>query len=298
RIKPISQEYAKTALVQLASANFCYGKRPANEVVVQSMKPSAAYHYCLESFCEVRSTAQAEIPFTGMSVDTSANGQPPTPWEVQVFAKEKFKDEKKVCEVPHTASVQNCRKCKGNGTETCTACQGKGQNPCSQCQGPQCPACQGHGAKVCQTCAGKGVKTCDTCKGHKMVKSYIQLTVEWFNHVSHFVHQTQSSLPEQLVQSAPGQIVFKEENPWVYPIQQCPEPTINKASLDLLTKHKDQFKNERLLLQRQTVKIVPITEVQCQWEGKEFTEYVYGTDNQAYCPDYPQKWCCGHCNIL
>ena len=46
----------------------------------------------------------------GMSVDTAANGPPPSPWEVPVQPKEPFKDEKKVVEVPHTASVQVCRK--------------------------------------------------------------------------------------------------------------------------------------------------------------------------------------------
>ena len=43
------------------------------------------------------------------TVDTAANGPAPSPWDVQAFAKEKFKDEKKICEVPHTASVQVLR---------------------------------------------------------------------------------------------------------------------------------------------------------------------------------------------
>lgn len=301
--KLLTAEDAKAALLHLCSANFCYGSKAATEMTIQNMTPTAAYHYCLESFTENRSTAAAEVPFTGgeQTVDTAANGPAPSPWDVQVFAKEKFKDEKKICEVPHTASVQACKKCNGSGQENCTTCQSRGQIPCTSCQGTpgqQCQACGGNGAKVCTACAGKGVKNCGICKGAKMVKKFVQLTVEWVNHVDHFVHQEKLALPEELVRSAQGQIAFKEENPWVYPISQCPQPTINKASLDLLTKHKNQYKNERLLLQRQTVKIVPVTEVQCQWEGKTFTEYVYGTENQAYCADYPQKWCCGYCSIL
>ena len=35
------------------------------------------------------------------------------------------------------------------------------------------------------------------------------------NHVSHFVHQKEVSLPEELVRGAQGQIAFKEQNPWV-----------------------------------------------------------------------------------
>lgn len=301
--KPITQDEAKSAMAVLANSNFCYGKRPANEMTVLNMKPTSAYHYCLESFTETRATTQAEVPFTGggQSVDTSANGPAPSPWEVPVQAKEPFKDEKKVAEVPHTAAVQPCKKCNGQGQEKCTTCQSSGQVKCPTCngaQGTQCAACAGHGAKPCSACAGKGVKQCSVCKGAKMVKSFVQLTVEWVNHVSHFVHQKEISLPEELVRGAQGQIAFKEQNPWVYPISQCPEAAINQASLEMLTKHKNDYKNERLLQQRQTVKIVPVTEVQCQWEGKSFTQYVYGIENLSHCSDYPQKWCCGYCNIL
>jgi len=35
----------------------------------------------------------------------------------------------------------------------------------------------------------------------------------------------------------------------VYPVTQCPEPTMNRASADLIAKHRAQFSTERILLQ-------------------------------------------------
>jgi len=49
--------------------------------------------------------------------------------------------------------------------------------------------------------------------------------------------------------------------------------------------------------QRQRVFFIPVHEVTGNWKGKEFTYWVYGTNNAANCPDYPGNTC-DCCTIL
>jgi len=44
--------------------------------------------------------------FSGGPVDGPMNGQPPLPWDITLYASEKFKTEKKQVEVPHTAYIK------------------------------------------------------------------------------------------------------------------------------------------------------------------------------------------------
>ncbi|EDL91497.1 rCG56494, isoform CRA_c [Rattus norvegicus] len=48
---------------------------------------------------------------------------------------------------------------------------------------------------------------------------------------------------------------------------------------------------------RQTIELIPITEVHYWYQGKTSVYYIYGTDHQVYVADYPERYCCG-CTIL
>lgn len=52
-----------------------------------------------------------------------------------------------------------------------------------------------------------------------------------------------------------------------------------------------------LFPQRQTIELIPITEVHYWYQGKTSVYYIYGTDHQVYVADYPKRYCCG-CTIL
>ena len=59
-------------------------------------------------------------------MDGPQNGRAPLPWEIPVNPPDMFKDNTKVIEVPHTASVQVCHGCSGAGVTQCTKCTGSG----------------------------------------------------------------------------------------------------------------------------------------------------------------------------
>lgn len=53
----------------------------------------------------------------------------------------------------------------------------------------------------------------------------------------------------------------------------------------------------QLFPQRQTVELIPLTEVHYWYRGKTNVYYVYGTDHRVYVADYPERYCCG-CTII
>ena len=52
-----------------------------------------------------------------------------------------------------------------------------------------------------------------------------------------------------------------------------------------------------IVLQRQILRAVPVSEVFYEWKETSSRYWVFGLDHQVYAPDYPQKCCCG-CSIL
>lgn len=49
--------------------------------------------------------------------------------------------------------------------------------------------------------------------------------------------------------------------------------------------------------QRQTIELIPVTEVRYQYTGKQYLYYVYGMENKVHALDYPERYCCG-CTII
>lgn len=64
-----------------------------------------------------------------------------------------------------------------------------------------------------------------------------------------------------------------------------------------MTNETLEFVVPHLSPQRQTIELVPLTEVRYRYQGKTSVYYVYGTDHQVYAVDYPQRYCCG-CTII
>ncbi|XP_035228804.1 protein SSUH2 homolog [Stegodyphus dumicola] len=103
-------------------------------------------------------------------------------------------------------------------------------------------------------------------------------------------------MPKELVQGVNGQTAYEEENYRVMPILHVAEQAVANASRDLVNKHNSAFTNERILKQRQVLRMIPIGEVRFQWKSTNGIFYVYGFERKVYFVDYPQKCCC--CSIL
>ncbi|XP_059800394.1 protein SSUH2 homolog [Hypanus sabinus] len=296
----ITEDVARQALVKYASEHVTYSTRPAEEMVFKELKPYNMYRYRLQSFTESRSPEWKSEPYTGQTIDSSGFGNPPPPWEVPVDIPEMFEKKKKKVQVPNTASVKGCHRCMAMGKLPCSDCLQTGQVKCTMCDGrgsmfgndSRCNLCMGNGTKSCGSCNGHGQQKCKVCQGCGQLYFYIQLTVKWENNSFEEVIEQQCGFPTKKLSKVAGKKLFSDQQVQVHPILGFPDPRVNQISQQGTQAHWTQFgKTSRIIQQRHTVELIPVTEVHFQWKNKEHSYYVYGTENKVYAPEYPGKKC-------
>ncbi|CAH1773454.1 unnamed protein product, partial [Owenia fusiformis] len=305
-----TEDQAREALLQYVGQHCCYGKGAVNDLVFTNIKPSSGLHYVLETFTEMRSTAWTQAPYRGGHVDGPQFGVPPPAWSIASNFSNLFQTEVKTYEVPHTASIVQCHQCFSSGFIRCHRCYGRGSNRCISCHGTghrtthrdghahraTCFSCHGRGRKRCLTCRGHGMITCPTCQGYRQLKNFIELTVKYENHAEEYILE-KTDMPDHLIKNVQGKTLFEQKLPRCWPMRTFPEPDINQCSNNLIMKHLDAYKMTNIIMQRQTLRAVPVSECAYTWKGDSKRYWVYGNEHQVYCPDYPQT-CCWGCNIL
>uniref|UniRef100_A0A6I8NHN6 Ssu-2 homolog n=1 Tax=Ornithorhynchus anatinus TaxID=9258 RepID=A0A6I8NHN6_ORNAN len=285
RIPIMTEEMARNALLSFVNSKCCYGNRAAGELVIQGLKQQALYRYRLETYNESRLSEWTFEPFTNHSVDGPQKGTSPRPWDIKVQVPPMFQEETKKLQVPHSSTVKM----------RCATCSGAKRKAKQQ---RRCQMCSGSGRKRCSTCSGRGNKTCATCKGEKRLIHFIQLIITWKNNLFEFVSEHQLNFPGELLTKVKGENIFKDENVMVYPIIDFPKPEISLASQRGIAEHNAAFASRsRILQQRQTIELIPLTEVHYRYQGKTHLYYVYGMENKVYALDYPERYCCG-CTII
>lgn len=274
------------------------------------IQPSSAYHYSLSSFCEGRQTSYKYEPYRGQPIDGPNNGPAPQPWSIHAQPASMFQNAEAKIEVPHTAVVKPCHDCMAMGYKRCYHCHGRGRVRCTSCDGnghrsvyhdgehhrEHCSWCHGSGRRDCSTCHGDGRVRCWTCQGQGNLKTFIELTVKWRNHIdNHVVERT--ALPDELIVDSQGTEIFSQEQLRVWPVTAFHDAAVNEGSKRLVEQHSNQFNTERILMQRQTLRAVPVSEVHYKYKENTSRFWVFGHDHKVYAPDYPQQCCCG-CVLL
>nr|XP_034329306.1 protein SSUH2 homolog [Crassostrea gigas] len=301
----ISEDTARQALVEFVSKQRCWGTGTAKNLTFEKLQPSHSYHYFLETFTEERTSKWDHEPFRGQFVDGPQNGPAPGPWEIPATFKEIFKNEIQHHEVPHTAFVKPCFRCKTKGKIDCYRCNGSGRVNCSSCNesgsrtvtrnGKSCrESCHCSGGKVsCLYCRGNGKVRCPACKGECKLKWFIKLIISWVNNVSEHVIE-RGVIPAYMISQSTGTLGFNEVLPLVQPVANFPVAEVNEVSHNFVDSH--QFPMKRIHMQHHMIRMVPMTECVCRHRGKEFTFFVYGLENKVYAPNYPDQYCWG-CTI-
>lgn len=302
-----TNEEVRQSLIEYVSQFCCYGSQPAKNMNIVKKSGSSASHYMLETFTEGRQVNWTFKPYPiGTMIDGPECGPAPGPWDIPVQITEYFKDTTHKLEIPHTSYVRPCHTCEARGRVTCDDCHGAGKKRCHHCHGTghrrvggdrrRCVFCHGSGRDTCRTCYGDGFLTCPSCNRHCNIRFYLELTIQWKNHVEDFVFN-ESTLPSNLVKDVPGTTTFEETNLRVWPINHFFIPEINQASENLINRHTSAFPSERILQQRQTIRMIPILEVKYTWKNVVSDFFIYGLDKKVYAPKYPSTCCCG-CTIL
>uniref|UniRef100_A0A646QFY3 Protein SSUH2 n=1 Tax=Hemiscolopendra marginata TaxID=943146 RepID=A0A646QFY3_9MYRI len=303
----LTEQEAREAFVKFSQSHCCYGEGAAKNCVISDIQNTSAYHYCLETFAEGRKTNWKHQPYEGEPIPIFVT-PPPGPWEIPVTDFNYFQDGKRRLVIPETTVVKECHACEGRGECKCKQCSGWGKIQCANCEGrghkgadggpQQCTTCEGYGKKVCPSCSGKDRLPCHTCKSRKKLKYYIELEVTWKTFKNHHVVE-QSDLPKHLITGVTGNVIFQEELPQIAAISNFPDKEVNSGSADVLAKQLEEVtKTHRIIRQRHTLSVVPVSQINYQWKGNRKYFFVYGTEKDAYDPDYPQKCCCGVCTVL
>ncbi|XP_066554407.1 protein SSUH2 homolog isoform X2 [Amia ocellicauda] len=297
-IPSITEEVARKAFTDYVNSKCCYSSSPVEEATFTSLEAHNTYRYRLETFTESRSTEWSNEPFEGQPVDAFTQAAP-GPWNVPVQTPELFKDATQDIKVPCTSSVKPCHTCNTTGKVPCKDCSGAGNKPCQSCAGSgaqlgeTCAACSGRGCQSCFHCSGSGTDKCDTCKGKKQLLVFIKLTVKWTNNISDFVGALQSGFPVDKISKVSGNKVFSVTQYMVYPVQGFPDPDICQAAQRLVNEHQTKYAaTSRVLQQRQTIELIPITKVNYTWKGNPYDYFVYGSEHKVETDNYPATCCC------
>ncbi|XP_044878802.1 protein SSUH2 homolog isoform X2 [Mauremys mutica] len=300
-ILAISDHVAREALVQYIANKCCYRIAPAKRMVVQNLTPLNTFRYRLQTFTETRETFPISEPYNGGFVDSSDVAPAPAPWAIVVDAPPLFTDCEMHIPVPHTYSVQDCPNCQGHGKNQCHLCSGSGKRRCTACNGTgwqdssnqSCLFCSGSGKRCCSDCHGGGWQKCIRCSGKGLLLYHSELTITWKNSVAEYVVDKNFGFPIYHLQEVTGKEIFSDENQVVYPIVNFPEPAIDRGSESCIAQHQMQFaSNSRILRQKQTIELIPLTKVEYEWRGKVYSFCVFGNENKVYTEDYPAKCCC------
>lgn len=298
-IPSISEHIARESLEKYVSSKCCYSSAPVKDGVITSMETFNTYRYRLESFTESRTSEWSQEPYTGQVVD--AGIQPaPSPWQIPTNPPAFFNDKKQTIKVPYTSSVKNCHVCLGAGRGPCTTCAGAGNKVCWSCNGSgtrmsndQCITCRGLGRENCNSCNGHGSRECETCRGKRQMLVFINLTVKWTTEKDDFVAQQSSGLRVKNLESVSGKQLFQNAQYMLYPVMGFPDASVAQASERLVREHQAKYvQNSRILQQRQTIELIPITKVNYMWKGKSHFYFVYGNEFQVSVDDYPATCCC------
>ncbi|XP_031424109.1 protein SSUH2 homolog [Clupea harengus] len=304
RLPTVSEDVAREALLQFVEKKWTYSSKPAKHLVFKDLRPLTVYRYRLETYTESRSSAWESEPYSGQYVDGPQNGMSPPPWQVQVEYPQKYTDVILKVRVPHSAVIKGCYRCQCAGSVRCSRCHTRGKVRCLHCHGHgrvgagkkrrMCTCCAGRGHKRCTQCHGRGVITCPTCQGQRNLLHFIQLTITWKNQVMEFIPDKLPEFPLKNFEKVSGDNFFEDENLLVYPIVGFPDQEICEMSKKGIEGHISKFSSiSRILQQRQTIELVPLTHAFYTYQGKDYDYFVYGNENKIYIPKYPSA-----CTIL
>ncbi|XP_023249036.1 protein SSUH2 homolog [Seriola lalandi dorsalis] len=300
RVPTISEDVARDALLKFVESKWRYSSKPARNLTFKELNPITVYRYRLETYTETRTSAWQFEPYNGQVVDGPQYGMSPPPWDVPVTLPQRYTDVVENIRVPHTSFVKTCHKCHGCGRTRCISCFGRGQKRCTFCHGngrsrnKRCTSCHGRGRKRCHFCHGHGYKTCSVCHGSQNLMHFILLTVTWKNNVEEFIPDRQPDFPDKKFEKVTGDPFFIDQNLLVYPIQGFPDQEICDASTRLINGHLNRFSStSRILQQRQSIELVPLTHAFYFYNGKVHDFFVYGTENKVFASKYPTA-----CSIL
>ncbi|XP_026161665.1 protein SSUH2 homolog isoform X2 [Mastacembelus armatus] len=292
RVPQVSEDVARDALLKFVESKWRYSSKPARNLTFKELKPITVYRYRLETYTETRTSAWQFEPYSGQVVDGPQCGMSPPPWDVPVSQPPIYTEMVEKVRVPHSSIVKVCHKCHGCGRTRCVACHGRGQVPLLSSLRLQDLLRLPWQPEPAAFYPAHGHLVCHHYTHSTSLLLHLSLSSAGVfcrkNNIADFIPDRQPDFPDKKFEKVRGDPFFSDENLLVYPIQGFPDQEICDVSSKMINEHLNRFSStSRILQQRQTIELVPLTHVFYSYGGKDYSFFVYGLENKVFTTKYP-----------
>ncbi|MED6134928.1 hypothetical protein PIB30_041486 [Stylosanthes scabra] len=302
----------------------CWGSHPARTWKIHAVEDCNVYVGTLDTFVEEREVIKETEPYHGGNIDGKDKGAELGIWELDLRSQFPvlFVPSKEVREkIPHSETIEKCSVCAGcRGTvcTTCNASQEPGHNKenhliqCSTCYGrgliahkdgsdTLCATCKGTGKIPCPTCGAQGLIKCKTCNGSGSLLSRNVAIVKWKTLSTRKVNATSgaASVPDEVFHRAKGVQLCNTQAHQCTPAYFADSYFLNKFSSEVIAERASIPATARVICERHTISVVPVTRVTMTSRRQSFSFYIVGNSREVYLKDYyPARFCWGLCPCL
>ncbi|KAJ1389607.1 protein SSUH2-like protein [Sesbania bispinosa] len=304
----------------------CWGSRPARTWRIHAVEDCNVYIGTLDTFIEEREIIKETEPYLGGSgsIDGKDNGPMLGVWELDLRSQFPvlFVPYKEVREkIPHSEIIEKCSDCTGRGGLVCATCNAD-QEPgyykenqmtqCPTCYGrgliahkdgsdTLCVKCNGKGKIPCVTCGSRGLIKCATCNGSGSLLSRSVAIIKWKTLSTRKVNATRgaASVPDEVFHRSRGVQLCNTQAYQCTPAFFADSFFLNKFSSEVIAERAQVPTTARVICERHTISVVPVTRVTMAHRGRSFSFYIIGYSREVYLKDYyPSRFCWGLCPCL
>ncbi|KAJ4834749.1 hypothetical protein Tsubulata_012583 [Turnera subulata] len=302
----------------------CWGSRPARTWKIHAVEDCNVYVGTLETFIEERETVRETEPYLGANIDGRETGPELGIWELDLRSQfpvlfTPYKETR--TRIPHSEIIEKCADCAGRGDIVCPRCNAN-QEPgfykenqmsqCSVCYGRGliahrdgsdtiCTNCSGKGKIPCITCGSRGLIKCEKCHGSGSMLSRNIAIVRWKTLSTRKISATSgaASVPDEVFHRAKGVQLCNTQAYQCSPAFFADSFFLNKFSSEVIAERTPVPPTARVICERHTISVVPVTRVTMAHRGRSFSFYIIGYSREVYLKDcYPSRFCWGLCPCL
>ncbi|XP_048433248.1 protein SSUH2 homolog [Pyrus x bretschneideri] len=302
----------------------CWGSHPARTWKIEKVEDCNLYVGTLDTFIEERETIRETQPYLGGSIDGKDKGPELGIWALDLksqFPVIFIPHHESRAIIPHSESIEKCSGCGGRGDIVCPKCNAN-QEPgfykenqmaqCSACYGRGliahkdgsdsiCGSCNGKGKIPCASCGSRGLIRCLTCQGSGSLLTHKVAVVKWKTLSTRKVSAASgaASVPDDVFHRAKGVQLC---NTQAYPCSSAffaDSFFLNQFSSEVIADRAPVPLTARVISERHTISVVPVTRVTMAHRSRLFSFYIIGFSREVYLKDYyPPRFCWGLCPCL
>ncbi|KAJ4704529.1 protein SSUH2-like [Melia azedarach] len=302
----------------------CWGSRPARTWKIHAIEDCNVYVGTLETFIEERETITETEPYLGGNIDGKDNGPVLGTWELDLrsqFPVLFVTHQETQVKIPHSETLEKCSGCAGRGDSVCPSCNADQESgfykenrmtQCSTCYGRGliahrdgsdtiCTKCNGNGKIPCATCGSRGLIKCRTCGGTGSLLTCSVALVRWKTLSTRKVSATSgaASVPDEVFHRAKGVQLCNTQAYQCSPAFFADSFFLNKFSSEVIGERALVPPTARVICERHTISVVPVTRVTMAHRSQSFSFYIIGNSREVYLKDYyPSRFCWGLCPCL